>query len=161
MNTAGTCNDHEGLAKANSLNRVIAKAIDFLIVGALLEILPKVGYFAGIVYLLICDGLFEGRSIGKRLIGLEVVVRDTRQACSFRESILRNFHFGIGLMLMKIPLIGILIALIILGFEGLLMIGDHKGIRLGDEIAKTQVVEERLRAENKELRRLPAETLKP
>ncbi len=152
MNASETCNEHEGLAKANSLNRIIAKAIDFIIVGALFEIIPKVGYFGGIAYLLICDGLFEGRSIGKRLIGLKVVVCETGQACSFRESILRNFPFAIGFLLMKIPVIGFIVALIILGFEGLLMIGDDKGIRIGDEIAKTQVVEEKLKAENKELK---------
>ncbi len=145
--------EHEDLSKAGILNRIIAKTIDFIIVGALFMAIPTIGYFAGIAYLLIADGLFEGRSIGKRLMGLRVVIRnaDTKAACSFKESIIRNFPFGIGYILFGvlkgIPLIGWIFAIIILSviviFEGLIILGNEKGIRFGDEIAKTQVIEER------------------
>ena len=47
-----------GITKAAILNRVIAKSIDFLIIAALLEIIPRAGYFIGLAYLLIGDGLF-------------------------------------------------------------------------------------------------------
>ena len=80
-----------GITKAAILNRVIAKSIDFLIIAALLEIIPRAGYFIGLAYLLIGDGLFEGRSLGKRLIGTRVILCETGKACSFRESIIRNF----------------------------------------------------------------------
>ncbi|MBI5026137.1 MAG: RDD family protein [Nitrospirae bacterium] len=133
----------EGLTKASILNRTIAKTIDFIIVGALLETIPKVGYFAGLTYLLICDGLFDGRSIGKRLIGLKVVNPEAMSACGFRESIIRNFPFAVGYILMVIPLIGFIFPAIILTLEGLLMIGSSTGMRLGDELAKTQVIEEK------------------
>lgn len=129
--------------KANLLNRVIAKGIDFIIVGALAEIIPKIGYFAGMVYLLISDGLFEGRSVGKRIIGLKVILQETMQACTFRESVIRNFLFAVGYILIAVPLIGFIFPVIILIFEGLLMIGNEKGMRFGDEIAKTQVIDEK------------------
>jgi len=145
MNTPETHSDQSrdiGVNKARILNRVIAKAVDFIIVGTLHEAIPKIGFFAGLAYLLIADGLFVGRSVGKRLIGLKVVLVETDKACSVRESVIRNLIFVIGYILMKIPLIGPIFAVIILAFETLLMIGNEEGMRFGDEIAKTRVVEE-------------------
>lgn len=130
-------------AKANILNRFIAKFIDILIVGALLKILPPIGFLAGLTYLLIGDGLFDGRSIGKKIIGLRVVLSDKERGCSFKESIIRNLPFGIGYILFSIPWIGWIFPLIIFTFEGLLIIGSEEGTRIGDEIAKTQVVDDR------------------
>ncbi|MBI5199846.1 MAG: RDD family protein [Nitrospirae bacterium] len=135
-------NNSSSLSKANILNRIIAKTLDFIIVGTLFEIIPKMGYFAGMVYLLICDGLFEGRSVGKRIIGLKVILHETTQACTFRESVMRNLPLAIGYILIVVPFIGFLFSIIILLFESLLMIGSEKGMRLGDEIAKTQVIDE-------------------
>jgi len=140
------------ITNAKILNRVIAKTVDFIIIAALLETIPKVGYFAGLTYLLIGDGLFDGRSVGKRLIGLRVIYYNGNivMPCTFRESIIRNFPFAAGYILFgivsRIPLIGGMISFIIivvtLLFEGLVMMGSEKGMRFGDEIAKTQVVEE-------------------
>ena len=148
MNASENHPDRKELVKAKNLDRIIAKAIDFIIIGILLETIPKVGYFAGLAYLLIGDGLFEGRSIGKRLIKLKVVLCETGKTCSFRESIIRNFTFAIGYILMPIPLIGFVFPLIVLIFEGLLMIGNERGMRLGDELAKTQVTGENSETSN-------------
>ena len=41
---------------------------------------------------------------------------------------------------MSIPLIGFIFPLVVIVFECLLMIGSDKGMRLGDEIANTQVI---------------------
>jgi len=144
MNTAGHTEQlHSAeIIKAKILNRVIAKSIDFIIIGALLEAIPKIGYFAGVAYLLIADGLFEGRSVGKRLMGLKVVLYETGGFCTLRASIIRNFTFVVGYILMRIPLIGFIFPLVVLFFESMILIGDEKGMRLGDEIARTQVVEE-------------------
>ncbi|HDH06427.1 MAG TPA: hypothetical protein ENH01_12115 [Nitrospirae bacterium] len=143
----------QDLEKADFLNRIIAKAIDLIIVIALCEIIPKIGYLAGISYLLMADGLFDGRSIGKRLIGLKVIIRDragSTAVCGFKESVLRNLPFAAGYILFgilnAIPLIGWIISFAIIAaiiiFESLVMLGNEDGMRLGDEIAKTQVVEE-------------------
>lgn len=158
MNTSETQNEKpvevpQDLEKVDFFNRIIAKIIDFIIVAALYETIPKAGYFAGIVYLSIADGLFEGRSAGKRLIGLKVVMRNedgTTSPCGFRESIFRNFPFTAGYILYGIlkavPLIGgiisFVIAAAILLFESLVILGSEEGIRLGDELAKTRVVKD-------------------
>lgn len=150
MNLPETTSEQEGFAKARILSRIIARGIDFILIGALLEIIPKAGFFGGLAYLLIADGLFEGRSVGKRLIGLRVVLRDTKRACSIKESILRNSPFAFGYILFGIlkgiPLIGwifsFIIPVVIVVFESLIMLGNEEGMRFGDEIAKTIVVEE-------------------
>jgi len=140
--------------KAGFLNRVIARAIDFIIVAALYEAIPRVGFFAGLTYLLIADGLFQGRSIGKRLIGLRVMIYNETgaiTACGFKESILRNIPFAAGFVVFGIfnmmPIIGwifsfITVAVVVI-FESLVLLGSEKGMRLGDELAKTYVIEEK------------------
>lgn len=145
------------LGKAGLLNRIIARTIDFIIVAALYEAIPKVGFFAGLTYLLIADGLLEGRSVGKKLIGLRVIIYNNTEkvtACGFKESIMRNFPFAAGFILFGIlnlvPLIGwffsfIVIAIVVL-FESLVLIGSEKGMRLGDELAKTHVIEDKVEA---------------
>ncbi len=143
------------LMQVSFLNRAIAKTIDFIIVAALCAIIPKVGYLAGLIYLLIADGLFHGRSIGKKLTGLRVILSSTAAdaitECGFKESIYRNSPFAIGYILYGIlgviPLIGWLFSFavlaVILVFECLVMLGSDEGMRLGDEIAKTRVIEDR------------------
>jgi hypothetical protein len=159
MNSTEPLNDissenEEGLQKADYLDRVVARAIDFIIVVALLEIIPKLGFFAGLAYLLIADGLFEGRSIGKRLIGIRVVFYNSMEmvaACGFKESIFRNLPFAVGYLLFGIlkgiPLIGWILSfaiiIVIPVFEFLVMTGSEFGMRFGDEVARTRVVEDK------------------
>ncbi len=146
--------ERKELTQPGFSDRAIARAIDFIIVAALCGIIPKAGYLAGLVYLLIADGLFHGRSIGKKLAGLRVVRSDTAGAvteCGFKESVYRNSPFAAGYILYgilgAIPLLGWLFSLaviaVILGFECLVMLGSDVGMRLGDEIAKTRVVEDK------------------
>ena len=127
--------------KANILHRFIAKFLDFLIVAALYEIPLRIGFLASVSYLLIADGFGRGGSIGKQLIGLRTIIPATRKNASFKESIIRNFPLAIAFLFFHIPYIGWFLALIIVGFEFLLMIGNPKGLRVGDELAKTQVLE--------------------
>jgi uncharacterized RDD family membrane protein YckC len=142
-------NDTEGDAKAGILIRLIARIIDLIVVGALFEIVPKAGFFAAIAYLLIADGLFDGRSIGKKLVGLRVVLIGSGDICGYRESILRNFIFAIAFLLFvilrEIPILGIVLSIaipvLILSVEGLILLGSENGMRFGDEIAKTRVIE--------------------
>ncbi len=151
MNSSETINEREGLEKAGILNRIIARTIDFIIIWALLAIIPKIGFWAGLTYLLIADGLFDGKSIGKWFIKLRVILRNTDAVCSFKESIIRNFPFAVGYILFAIlkgiPLIGwifsVVIPVVILLFESLVMLGSEEGMRFGDEIAKTRVVEDK------------------
>lgn len=159
MNSTEPLNDissdnMEELEKADHLERVVARMIDFIIVVALMEIVPRVGYFAGLAYLLLADGFFGGRSVGKRLIGIKVVFSNdagTAQVCGFKESIFRNLPFAAGYILFGIfkgiPFIGWLLSLAVItlvpAFEFLVMTGSERGMRFGDEVAQTQVVEDK------------------
>lgn len=127
-------------SKANLLHRLIAKLIDLLLVAALARLLPPVGFFGGITYLLISDGFSGGRSIGKWLIGLKTVIVDRTGPCTFRESILRNGPLAVAYLLFFVPYVGWLFCLLVLILETLLIVGNTKGLRVGDELGGTQVL---------------------
>lgn len=127
--------------RAGLLLRIAAKIIDFILIAAVAELIPKAGYFAGLAYLLLGDGLFDGRSIGKKLIRLQVVSSETGAPCTFKDSILRNLPFGAGFILWKVPWIGWLFPLSVSGLEFVLLLGSKDGRRLGDELARTEVIE--------------------
>jgi uncharacterized RDD family membrane protein YckC len=131
------------MQKANVLNRFVSKFIDLLVAFAFSTILQPVGFFAGMTYLLIADGFFDGRSLGKKLIRLKTVSREgeDRMVCSYRDSILRTLPVGIAYLLFFIPYIGKLLFAAVLIVEALLVIGNERGLRLGDEIAGTQVID--------------------
>ena len=139
------------LEKACFPGRMIARTIDLVIVAALYEIIPAIGFFAALTYLLLCDGLFEGKSIGKSLIGIKVVDKDNRENCGYKESTFRNFPFAVAFiifgMFKVIPLLGWLVSFaVIVGiliFESLVIVGSENGMRLGDELANTWVVDDK------------------
>ena len=49
------------MKRAGLLVRTVARILDFILIAAVAEIVPKAGFFAGLAYLLIGDGLFNGR----------------------------------------------------------------------------------------------------
>jgi uncharacterized RDD family membrane protein YckC len=131
----------EELKRAGLLLRAIAKILDFIIIAAALEIIPKAGFFAGLVYMLIGDGLFDGRSLGKKLIGIKVVSVDAQKPCTFRDSILRNSTFGMGYLFYNMLWFGWIFILAVTVFEFVILLGSRNLMRIGDEIAKTIVVD--------------------
>ncbi len=131
----------EDFQKAGILLRTVAKILDFIIIAAAVEILPKAGFLAGLTYLLIGDGFFDGRSLGKKIIGLRVILKEKNTPCTFRESILRNSTLGIGFLFYKIILIGWIFILIVSLFEFIILLGSKEKMRIGDEIANTIVIE--------------------
>ncbi|MBI5096956.1 MAG: RDD family protein [Nitrospirae bacterium] len=133
--------DSPEYSKASVLNRFVAKIIDLIVAAAFSKLLSPVGFFAGLTYLLISDGFFDGRSLGKKLIRLRTI-KEGGGMCAYRDSILRNLTMGIGYILFFIPYIGWLLTLIIYSIEGLIIIGNEKGLRIGDEVAKTWVIED-------------------
>ncbi len=126
---------------ASLLLRTAAKIIDFILIAAVIEIIPRAGYFAGLAYLLLGDGLFDGRSIGKKLLKIRVISTVTNGPCTFRDSILRNCTLAAGYILWSLPWIGWVFILLASGLEFVLVLGSREGMRLGDEIAGTVVVE--------------------
>jgi uncharacterized RDD family membrane protein YckC len=127
--------------KAQILNRGIAKLIDLFIVAAAGQMLVPVGFLGGLAYILIADGFSGGRSIGKRLIGLQTVRPGQREVAGFRESIIRNLPFAVAQVAFAIPYVGWLVSVAIIAFEAVLILGNEQGRRLGDEVAGTQVLD--------------------
>ncbi|MEQ1626028.1 MAG: hypothetical protein ABL965_01450 [Nitrospira sp.] len=127
--------------KAYVLNRFIAKLIDLFIVVAADEVAPPVGFLSGLAYILIADGFAGGRSIGKRLVGLQTMRLDVRETAGFRESIIRNLPLGLAQLLFAVPYVGWIGSAAVLAFESVLIVGNEHGRRLGDEVARTQVLD--------------------
>ena len=132
--------------KANLLNRFLAKLIDFLVIGALATIVTApIGSLAALTYSLIADGFFDGRSLGKKMIGLRVVNLRTGMPCNFKDSILRNIPIAAVVMFALIPILGWILlftaGLVIMLFESYLIYSDEGGIRIGDIFADTQVID--------------------
>lgn len=127
--------------KAEVLNRFIGKFVDGILVMAAGNVFPPVGWLAGFAYILIADGLSGGRSIGKRLTGLQTIHLRTQDVAGFKESIIRNGPIAAAYLLFSIPYIGWMAAGAIIVFESLLVIGNEQGFRLGDEMAHTQVLQ--------------------
>lgn len=124
---------------ASLLLRAVSKGIDFIIILAAAEALPRAGWLAGFCYLLISDGLGGGKSIGKRLTGIRVLA-GSGVPCSIKDSILRNITLALGLLFLKLPVFGWLIMLGIIALESIVLVGSKNNMRLGDEIANTSVV---------------------
>lgn len=127
------------------LNRMIGKAVDFIIVLALAQILPPAGPLAAFLYILICDGFNNGVSLGKKLVKLRVINTTTGKPADFRDSIIRNSPIALAVLFFLIPFWGWLLWIIIgiptLAIEVYLMRSlDHQA-RLGDTMADTKVVE--------------------
>jgi len=128
--------------RAELLLRAAAKILDLILIAAVIEVIPRAGFFAGLAYLLLGDGLFDGRSLGKKLIRLKVVSIDALEPCTFRDSLLRNSTLGLGYLLWRlIPWIGWIAFPVIAAVEFIMILGNKEGRRLGDEIAGTTVIE--------------------
>lgn len=129
--------------RASLLLRVAGKGVDVILIFALIEILPRTGFLAGLGYMLIADGFSGGKSLGKRLLGLAVFSEEGGRPCTVKRSILRNFILALGLLLWKIPLAGPFLTAAVFFLEFIVLIGSPAGKRIGDEIAKTRVLEAR------------------
>lgn len=130
----------EELRKADVLLRAVSKIIDVLLIASVSELLPKAGFLSGVFYILISDGLLEGRSIGKKIIGLQVISLASQAPCSIKDSILRNLPLALAVLALKIPIAGIFVCAGIVLIELVLVVGSSDGMRGGDILAGTSVV---------------------
>jgi uncharacterized RDD family membrane protein YckC len=131
--------------KAEPLPRLLARLTDFILAALLVLAAGRAGPMAAALYLLFADGLFRGQSAGKRLLGIKVVALQERREAGYRESALRNFPFALVPLAHYLPGFGDLLlvggGLGLVTFEGLRAFTDGLGLRLGDLVAGTQVVD--------------------
>ncbi|HEX9859719.1 MAG TPA: RDD family protein, partial [Nitrospirota bacterium] len=109
-------------AKAGVLERSVARFIDLLLALLLAKLPGYVGFFAGLTYIGVADGLMDGRSIGKRIIKLRVVYPADNRPADLRASILRNSTIALCYMFFKVPVVGWILAAAGLLFELVLII---------------------------------------
>lgn len=97
-----------------------------------------VGGLWATVYSLIRDGLGQGQSFGKRLAGLMVVRLNDNRPCEMGNSALRNvIQLAIGLVASWIPVLNFVGGYV----DPLVAVFHNQGWRLGDMLAKTQVID--------------------
>jgi hypothetical protein len=149
--TAETETKDAGLSKADPVKRIIAFVID-AVVAMIIGIIPLVGGIIGALYMLLRDALpieaLDYQSVGKKLLKLSVVnVEDPGAKIDYAASAKRNWMFALGpimLFFAFIPIVGwiIDIALLILLITEIVKIFSHeKGVRWGDKMAGTMVIE--------------------
>jgi len=130
------------MQKAELTTRAVAGFIDLLLVIGMARLPDVMGFLAVIGYILVRDGLFAQQSVGKKLIGLRVALTDdTGKAVSFRESIIRNVPLAIAYLLFLVPYAGWMLGPLALGVEALTAMGDERGMRIGDLLARTFTVQ--------------------
>jgi uncharacterized RDD family membrane protein YckC len=141
--------------KVHLARRFLAFAID-LGVAILLSVIPLLGSLLGALYLLLRDGsdlaILDRRSIGKRLLRLRPVC-DDRSPVTLLVSARRNWMLALtwlAVFLGLIPVLGFAIkpvgmalGIILVILEGYLVFVDDSGVRSGDHLAGTRVVEAR------------------
>ncbi len=140
------------MPKADLSKRFIAALIDGLIT-AVPSFIPVLGAIIGALYALTKDAVvyevtdnedFRNRSIGKKMMNLEVARVEGEGYVDWGTSIKRNLPLAIGSLIMIIPVIGWVIGpivgLIIGVIEVILVFTDSEGRRMGDKFAGTQVI---------------------
>lgn len=128
------------MQKADLTSRAVAGFVDLLIIMGLSRLPDVLGFLSASGYILLRDGLFGGQSPGKKLIGVSVSVLDGA-AATYRESVIRNVPFAVAYILFLIPYAGWLLAPAAVAIEALVALGDDRGMRIGDMLAKTWVVQ--------------------
>ena len=115
-------------------NRFIAGVVDLTVAVALYAMIaPNNSIGAATVsalYILCRDGFFEGQSLGKMCVGQVVIQIRSGNRGRITDSICRNIIFAVpGMNLVAVP------------FELTQIANDHQGIRIGDRLAGTQVID--------------------
>ena len=153
--TVETKTNADALTKADPVKRIIAFVID-AVASMIVAFIPFVGGIIGALYMLLRDALpieaLEYKSIGKKLLKLSVVkTEEPASKIDYATSARRNWMFALGpimLFFLFIPIIGWIID-ILLGIAVIILViieivklfTDEKGLRLGDKMAGTMVIE--------------------
>jgi len=131
--------------KADLTLRALARGFDFAVALVLGLAAPfVVGPLLAAGYLAVADGLLHGQSPGKRLFGVRVVVPSRRVSAGFTESMQRNLPFAVVALCWALPLLWpvfVLVGLPVVAVESWRAWREPLGLRYGDVLADTQVVD--------------------
>lgn len=137
-----------GERQVSVFSRFAAKGIDLLILVAVYVLVQVISFPLAVLvtgaFAAIQDGFGSGQSIGKKIMGLRVVDDMTGIACSYRNSFLRNFPLAVAILFGSLPVLWALLILLVLpvvGLEVYLLFTLESGVRLGDVLGNTLVVE--------------------
>lgn len=148
--------------------RLVAGLIDVLagfVIGMAVNCIPFVNVYiheqlALIAFLMVRDALFNGRGVGKNLMGLQVVDIKTGQAATLKQSIMRNVVvfgpyvtlYGVNIVLKFMPNevnsvvtnivtgVGTVYTLAVIPYEAWRAFSRVDGLRWGDQFAGTATV---------------------
>ncbi len=139
--------------KVKLLPRFGAALIDGVIAWFPLMI-PVIGGLVGSAYILLKDGImyqitgkedWKNKSIGKKLLKLEVIRLDGKNV-DLVTSLKRNIPLTIGSLIAVIPVlgwfVGPVVAFVLAVIELIMYLADKDGRRLGDRWGNTQVIGE-------------------
>jgi uncharacterized RDD family membrane protein YckC len=157
--------DQPPYAKADLTLRGLARGFDFAVALAVGLAAPfVVGPLLAAGYLAVADGLLHGQSPGKRLFGVRVVVPARRASAGLTESLERNAAFAVVALCWALPLlwpIFLLVGLPVIAVEAWRAWREPLGLRWGDVLAETQVVDGKVMVSDPALARLGAATPAP
>lgn len=126
------------------ITRLIAKAIDILIVLVMSMLFYPVGLVLAIIYMALSDSLQNGRSVGKKIMGFAVISLEDGSPCGVRQSIVRNLPLIVPMIFAIVPLWGwiicSLLAIPLIVLEVIFLFKLDSGHRLGDVMADTSVI---------------------
>src|SRR5579884_3882984 len=150
--------------------RLVALIIDFFacyLVGVVVSLVPFINAFlprpAFMIIAFLCrDFLFDGRGVGKNLMGFQVVDVQTGRPCDLLQSVQRNIvlvapyvvltivdsvlrivtiPFINEAVLSIINLIGMVYCAVVIPMEGYRAYSRADGLRIGDDVAGTAIIE--------------------
>lgn len=156
--------------KPDSNKRIVALLFDFAaayLIGVIVAMLPFVNRFVPLQIVLVAvllgrDFLFGGRGFGKNLMGLRVVDAATGEPPTIMQSVLRNvilmapfvvlqtvplllkfspFAWFNEAVMSLINIVGMIYVAIVLPLESYRAYSREDGLRIGDEIAGTVIVD--------------------
>tara|TARA_Y100001936_G_C15973159_1_gene612294 strand:+ start:421 stop:936 length:516 start_codon:yes stop_codon:yes gene_type:complete len=128
----------------SKVSRLLAKMVDLFIVLILSTLFYPFGLILALIYMGISDSLYDGQSVGKRLMGFAVISLEDGTPCSLKQSLIRNLPIIVPMAFAIIPLWGwifcSILAVPLILLEVYLLFKLDSGHRLGDVMADTSVI---------------------
>jgi len=137
-----------GESKSSSFQRFLARGIDLTIVAIIFftggVVWWPLGWVGAMAYASFQDSLGDGQSIGKKIIGLQVIEDQSGLPCSPTHSVMRNIPCLLCLFCYPFPVVGMLSLIFfipVFTLEVYLLLNLESGVRLGDVMGDTLVIE--------------------